>query len=395
MGAASNGCARWQLRGATVYTPAGETRALAIDGAHIALPVHSGGPVLDLPADWHVIPGFIDAHIHGAMGDDVMDADPAGLARIAAYLPAEGTTSFLATTMTGARSAIEAALATAADHDTAPGQAEMLGVHLEGPFVNPAKAGAQPAEHIADPDIAAFDAWQAASGGRIRVVTLAPEQPGGAVLVAHLAERGVRASIGHSACNAAQAEAAIAAGANRGTHLFNAMDGLHHRTPGAAAALLTNPAARSEIIADGLHVSPAMVKLAYRAAGAGRLMAITDAMRAKGLGDGEYELGGQPVTVKNGEARLADGTLAGSVLTFDSAFRNLRAFTGCDMRAAMGMTSATAAADLGLADRKGQLAPGFDADIVVLDGDGQLRLTVVRGVVAYDPGGLMGGLSGI
>ena len=376
---------RWQLRGAAVYAPDGETRTLAIDGTQIAGEPDDDWHTLELPGDWHVIPGFIDAHIHGAMGDDVMDADPAGLARIAAYLPAEGTTAFLATTMTGAPAAIEAALRNTAGHASAPGDAEMLGAHLEGPFVNPAKAGAQPAEHIADPDIAAFDAWQAASGGRIRVVTLAPEQPGGNVLIAHLAEHGVRASIGHSACNATQAEAAIAAGANRGTHLFNAMDGLHHRTPGAAAALLTNPAARSEIIADGLHVTPAMVKLAHRAAGESRLMAITDAMRAKGLGDGKYELGGQPVTVRDGEARLADGTLAGSVLTFDSAFRNLCAFTGCNMREAIAMTSANAAADLGVADRKGQLAPGFDADIVVLDGTGRLRLTIARGAVAYDP----------
>ncbi|KEZ77457.1 N-acetylglucosamine-6-phosphate deacetylase [Salinisphaera hydrothermalis] len=375
---------RWQLRGARVHGGAADARAITIAGTRIDVP-DADAPAIDLPADWHVVPGFIDAHIHGARGADVMDADADGLARIARYLPAEGTTSFLATTMTGPAAAIEAALRVTADFESAPGAAEMLGVHLEGPFVDRDKAGAQPAEHMIAPDIDRFDRWQAAAAGGIRVVTLAPEQPGGDALVAHLVRHGVRASIGHSSCSAAQAEAVIAAGANRGTHLFNAMNGLHHREPGAACALLTNPAARSEIIADGLHVTPAMVKLAYAAAGRDRLMAITDAMRAKGLGDGDYELGGQPVTVKNGEARLADGTLAGSVLTFDDAFRNLLDFTGCELADAIAMTSTNAAADLGVADRKGALAKGFDADLLVLDAELRVRLTVCRGRVAHDP----------
>ncbi|MGN8197296.1 N-acetylglucosamine-6-phosphate deacetylase [Salinisphaera sp. RV14] len=374
----------WQLRGARVHGGATEPQAITIAGTRISAP-DSDAPAIDLPADWHVVPGFIDAHIHGAMGADVMDGDADGLARIADYLPAEGTTAFLATTMTGPAAAIEAALGVTAHFEAAPGAAEMLGVHLEGPFVDRNKAGAQPVDHIIAPDISLFDRWQAAAGGCIRVVTLAPEQPGGEALVAHLGRHGVRASIGHSSCSAAQAEAAIAAGANRGTHLFNAMNGLHHREPGAACALLTDPAARSEIIADGLHVTPAMVKLAYRAAGRDRLMAITDAMRAKGLGDGEYELGGQAVTVANGQARLANGTLAGSVLTFDAAFRNLLDFTGCELADAIAMSSTNVAHDLDVADRKGSLAEGFDADLVVLDAELRVRLTVCRGQVAHDP----------
>lgn len=382
-GARANDPRRWEIRGPAAHTPAGETRRLIIEDATIS---EAGDPIeatLDLPADWHIVPGFIDAHIHGAMGGDVMDANAEGLARIAAYLPAEGTTSFLATTMTGAPAAIEAALRVAGAYDNVPGAAEMLGVHLEGPFVNADKAGAQPAEYITAPDIDRFERWQAVSGQRIRVVTLAPEVPGGDALITHLAASGVRASIGHSACSAAQTEAAIAAGAARGTHLFNAMNGLHHREPGAACALLTNPAARAEIIADGHHVAPAMVNLAYRTAGATGLMAITDAMRAKGLGDGQYTLGGQPVTVEHGQARLADGTLAGSVLTFDQAFRNLRDYTGCDMAEMIAMSSANAAADLGVADRKGRLASGYDADLVVLDSDFRVCLTVCRGRIAY------------
>lgn len=378
----------WQLRGARVHGGAPDPQAIIIAGARIGAPA-SDAPTVDLPADWHVVPGFIDAHIHGAVGADVMDGDAGGLARIAGYLPAEGTTSFLATTMTGPAAVIEAALRSTAAFEAAAGAAEMLGVHLEGPFLDRNKAGAQPVDHMIAPDIDLFDRWQAAAGARIRVVTLAPEQPGGDALVAYLARHGVRASIGHSSCSAAQAEAAIAAGANRGTHLFNAMNGLHHREPGAACTLLTNPAARSEIIADGLHVKPAMVKLAYRAAGRDQLMAITDAMRAKGLGDGEYELGGQAVTVVNGEARLANGTLAGSVLTFDAAFRNLLGFTGCELADAVAMSSTNAACDLGVADRKGSLAEGFDADLAVLDADLRVRLTVCRGRVAHDPEALV------
>ncbi|MDA3922482.1 MAG: N-acetylglucosamine-6-phosphate deacetylase [Salinisphaera sp.] len=374
----------WQLRGAQVHGGARDPRAITIAGSCIASDA-AGGQVLDLPAGWHIVPGFIDAHIHGAMGADVMDADADGLARIARYLPAEGTTSFLATTMTGSTAAIDAALATVAGFESASGSAEMLGVHLEGPFVDRNKAGAQPVEHIVGPDIDLFDRWQAVSGGRIRVVTLAPEQPGGKALVAYLTALGVRASIGHSSCSAAQAEAAITAGATRGTHLFNAMGGLHHRDPGAACALLTHPHARSEIIADGFHITPAMVKLAYHTAGRDRLMAITDAMRAKGLGDGDYELGGQPVKVQNGQARLADGTLAGSVLTFDAAFRNLIDYTGCDIADAIAMSSSNAAEDLGVGDRKGWLVETYDADLVALDANLEVQLTICRGETAYDP----------
>lgn len=381
----------WQLRGARVHGNDGHTRAIDIAGSRIAADV-SGAHGLDLPADWHVLPGFIDAHIHGAMGADVMDGDAEGLARIADYLPREGTTSFLATTMTASSTALDAAMATLADFESAPEAADMLGVHLEGPFVDPDKAGAQPVEHIMAPDITAFDRWQAASGGRIKVVTLAPEQPGGEALIAHLARTGVCASIGHSGCSAARAEAAITAGVTRGTHLYNAMGGLHHREPGAACALLTDSRARSEIIPDGLHVTPAMVKLAYHAAGADRLMAITDAMRAKGLGDGDYELGGQPVAVENGQARLADGTLAGSVLTFDAGFRHMLDFTGCDLADAVAMTSTNAADSLGVGERKGRLSEGHDADLVVLDADLQVQLTVCRGRVAYDRQGLTAAL---
>lgn len=386
----NNDCGVWQLCGARVHTAAGETRSIMIAGTHIGAPLRAA-PAIDLPADWHVVPGFIDAHIHGAMGADVMDANADALNRIANYLPAEGTTAFLGTTMTGATEAIDTAMGALAEFDSAPGAAEMLGVHLEGPFVSPDKAGAQPVEHIVAPDIALFERWQAMSGHRIRVVTLAPEQPGGHALIDHLAGRGIRASIGHSSCSAAQAEAAIAAGANRGTHLFNAMAGLHHRAPGAPCALLTNSQARSEIIVDGLHVTPAMVNLAWRTTGSERLMAVTDAMRAKGLGDGDYELGGQPVKVVNGEARLANGvdSLAGSVLTFDAAFRNLLDFTGCEAADAVAMSSTNAAEDLGVANRKGRLAEGYDADLVVLDADWNVRLTVCRGMAAHDPEHLM------
>lgn len=383
---------RWQIEGPLIHGCDGHDRQLAMAGEHIVAPAEADGPRLSLPASWHIVPGFIDAHIHGARGADVMDATPAALAAIAGCLPAEGTTAFLATTMTGSAEAIEAALTNVAHFRPRPGQAEVLGIHLEGPFISPDKAGAQPVAHVVPPEIKQFQRWQQASGQQIRVVTLAPEQPGGTDLITWLTAQGIKASIGHSACNAAQAEAAIRAGAGRGTHLFNAMDGLHHRQPGAACALLNAEQTRCEIIADGLHVAPAMVALAHHVLGSRRLMAITDAMRAKGLGDGEHELGGQAVQVRNGQARLADGTLAGSVLHLDAAFRNLLAFTGCQWADAVAMSSTNAAHDLGVAHRKGHLDAGFDADLVVLDEQQQVRLTVCRGQVAHDPDGLMQGL---
>ncbi len=339
--------------------------------------------VIRLPDGSQVFPGFIDLHIHGAAGADVMDAVPEALETIARALPAEGTTAFLATTMTGEPEAIERALENVARFVSAPGSAECLGVHLEGPFIHPDRAGAQPKRHILPPDPSLARRWQDLAGGRIRLVTLAPERPGGLELISCFRDLDVIVSIGHSDATWEVCDRAIAAGASHVTHLFNGMRGLHHREAGVAGAALLREELTVELIADGVHVSPPMAGLAYRLASARRLVLVTDAMRAKCMGDGVFELGGQRVRVVGNEARLEDGTLAGSVLTMCDAVANMRAFTGCDAEEAAWMTSGNPARILGMEHRKGSIEDGKDADLTVLGPDGRVSVTVCRGVVSY------------
>ncbi|NNC23096.1 N-acetylglucosamine-6-phosphate deacetylase [Salinisphaera sp. USBA-960] len=380
------------MTGARVYTETGSLpgATLAIDGSQVSdinrHQTNGGDHILRLPEDWHVVPGFIDTHIHGAAGADVMDGSDDALGRISQHVVTEGTTSFLATTMTSAPDTLDNAMR-ALGLFTAPADgAEMLGAHLEGPFVNVDKKGAQPAEWITPPDTALFHRWQHLASQRIKLATLAPEIEGATELIAELKQQGVRAAIGHSNCSAAVAQRAFQCGCGRVTHLFNGMSGLHHRDPGVAAAALAEPACVAEIIADGHHVATEMLRLAFQAKTSRGLIAITDAMRAKGMPDGVYDLGGQQVTVNNGMAQLDDGSLAGSVLTLDQALRNLIEATDCSLYDAIRMVSTNAAQDLGVIDRKGTLAPGKDADFVVLDAQLNVRLTVCRGRPVYDNG---------
>lgn len=382
----------WQVTGARLYIETGTLHdaTLTIDGERIGDlgrgDSDNNRETLTLPNNWHVVPGFIDSHIHGAEGVDVMDASTEALTRISRYLVAEGTTSFLATTMTASPDNTNAAMRALGAFETPSTGAEMLGIHLEGPFIDVGKKGAQPAEWIIPPDIALFEQWQALSAERIRLVTLAPEGAGAFDLIDALRDKGVRSAIGHSGCSAATARHTVQHGCHRATHLFNGMSGLHHREPGVAAVALSEPCCTAEIIADGHHVAPEMLRLAFRAKTSRGLIAITDAMRAKGMPDGVYDLGGQNVTVRDGEARLADGSLAGSVLMFDQALRNLIDATDCSLCEAIEMMSTNTARDLDVMDRKGTLAPGKDADFVVLDDQLNVRLTVCRGRIAYNNG---------
>ena len=386
--------ADWALTGAALHAEDGVRRDAVLSIAGSSIGDISAARSTDttarrLPPDWHIVPGFIDSHIHGAAGADVMDANAAGLHVISRYLPREGTTSFLATTMTASAARIRAALAVVGGFAAPDDGADLLGVHLEGPFISPDKPGAQPAASIIAPDVALFDEWQALCNERIKVVTLAPEIDGAGALIERLRALGIQPSIGHSNCAAATAARALRDGerGGRATHLFNAMSGLHHRAPGAACAVLVDARCRAEIIADGVHVAPAMLALAYRVKTARGLIAVTDAMRAKGLGDGVFELGGQRVTVADGVARLDDGTLAGSVLALDQGLRNLIDACGCTLDEALAMASVNPAVDLGVIARKGTLAPGKDADIAVLDADLNVRLTVCRGRIVFAAAG--------
>lgn len=332
--------------------------------------------------NWTAFPGFIDVHIHGAAGHDAMDATPEAVKGLAGVLPKEGTTSFLATTMTQSDEAISAALKNIRDFQMEDGQAEMLGVHLEGPFISDKRAGAQPIEHIAEPSYPLFQKWQKLSGNQIRLVTLAPETTNGLAFIKNLAEDGVIASIGHSDGTLEEVQAAVRAGASHVTHLYNQMSPFHHRNPGVVGASLTEKGLTVEVIADFIHSHPTSVELAFRQKGAERLILITDAMRAKGLAPGVYDLGGQDVQVTRKDARLADGTLAGSILTMDAAIRNVQSITGCSLNELVSMTSANAAKELGLSN-KGSLQEGTDADVAILDDSFTVQLTICRGTIAY------------
>lgn len=326
-----------------------------------------------------VTPGLIDVHIHGGYEVDTMDADESRLRQLSEDMLQEGVTAFFATTITQSKEAIERAL-TAVRNVIESDDTTIVGIHLEGPFVNVEMAGAQPAEHIIDPDAEQFRKWQQLAGGHIRLVTYAPERPGARPFEAVLRESGAIGSAGHTS---ATFEENKQAGVKHGTHLYNQMRGLHHREPGTVGYCLLEKGVMAEIIPDGIHSRPEMVDFAYRLKGTDELVVITDAMRAKGLPDGQYELGGQPVIVEGGAARLEAGNLAGSVLTMDAAFRNIQAYTGCTLEEAVKMTSTNAAKEFGLMT-KGDIKSGFDADLVVWDDSAHVQLTIVKGNIAYE-----------
>ncbi|MDQ0339333.1 N-acetylglucosamine-6-phosphate deacetylase [Caldalkalibacillus uzonensis] len=332
-----------------------------------------------------LFPGFIDVHIHGVAGADVMDGTREALQTIAQALPAEGTTSFLATTITQSDDAISQAVQNVHQYmnDPAPG-AEVLGIHLEGPFISERHPGAQPKGHIVPPCVETFAKWEKLSGEKIRLVTLAPEEDEGLALVKYLKGRGVIISVGHSHATYAQVSQAVQYGLSHAAHLFNAMRPLHHREPGVVGAVFLHPDITAEIIFDHVHVKQEVVQLAYNIKGPEKMILITDAIRAKGLGDGAYDLGGQTVTVKENRALLADGTLAGSMLKMNEAVRHASRLNGCDLVDLVKLSSLNAAHKLGIAHRKGSIAPGKDADLVVLDQDFNVQQTICRGQLIYD-----------
>ena len=342
--------------------------------------------IIQVPVHFKAIPGFIDVHIHGVNGADTMDATEEALDTIVSALPKEGTTSFLATTITQERKQIEKALINTGKYikqQPSKGKAEILGIHLEGPFVNTKRAGAQPMKHIIDPNLALFKKWQSLSNGNIKLVTLAPERPGGLEMIRYLTENGIIASIGHSDATYNEVTEAINAGANHITHLYNQMRGLHHREPGVVGAAFLRDELKAEIIVDGVHVRPEAAELAYKQKQSDGIILITDSIRAKCLKDGKYDLGGQEVTVQDGKAVLSDGTLAGSILRFAQAVQNIVHFTGCSLEDAIKMSSINPAKQLNIYDLKGSIAKGKDADIVILDENLEVVMTFCRGELAY------------
>ncbi|PGZ99566.1 N-acetylglucosamine-6-phosphate deacetylase [Bacillus pseudomycoides] len=321
-----------------------------------------------------VIPGMIDIHIHGGYDIDAMDANSDGLVTLSKQMLQEGVTTFFPTTMTQSPEAIEAALSAAKEAKEKGAHFEYI--HLEGPYVSKKRAGAQPLKYIVPANIEQFKQWQEASGNLIKLVTYAPEEEGAREFEQYLVGTGVIGTIGHTD---ATDEQLTGRNITHATHLYNQMRGLHHREPGVVGHVLLNPDVMVEMITDGIHIHPDMVKMAYKLKGPKKVSVITDAMRAKGLADGLYELGGQPVIVKNGSARLEDGTLAGSILTMDQAFRNVIAFTGCSVEEAVLMTSINQAEEFGLVN-KGALETGKNADFVIMSKDLYVQDTVRLGV---------------
>ena len=343
----------------------------------------------ELPAGPHAMdfpgatlaPAFFDVHIHGAAGHDVMEATPGALAAISRFLASRGTGSFLATTVTAPLDATLRAvegLAKLIAQPPAEEQARPIGIHLEGPFLSHSKRGVQPPEHLLAPDIAIFDRLFEAAEGHVRLMTLAPELPGAVELVAHATARGVRVSLGHSDATAAQTRTAIAAGAASATHTFNAMRALDHREPGILGTVLTSDALYAELICDGIHTEPEIVRLWWRAKGPERAILVTDAMSAAGMPDGEYQLGGFAVQVANGRA-MARGVLAGSVLTLDRALTNFVAFTGASVEQGLPLLTRNPASMTGLVDRAGSLAVGQAANLVAVDAEGRLLRSIIGG----------------
>lgn len=334
-----------------------------------------------------ILPGFLDVHIHGGGGHDTMDAEPGALRAVLRTHAAHGTTGLLLTTITQSRDRIGAALraaAAACEEGPAfcPDGARPLGVHLEGPYISAARPGAQPKEFVRPYDEAEFAAWLTDAAGHLRLITLAPEEPGADELIDACRRAGVIVSFGHTDADAAQIHAAVERGAAQATHLFNAMPGLHHRKPGPVGVALSDPRVRCEIIADGHHVAPEIVRLTLAAKGDRGVILITDAMAGAGSPPGVYDLGGHAVNVADGKALLPDGTLAGSVLTMVQAAKNVHGWTGCGWESLARLTSTNAADQLGLTEY-GRLAPGCHADFVLVDDDLTVHATYVAGRPVY------------
>lgn len=340
----------------------------------------------ELPEDYIVVPGFIDEHIHGAAGSDAMDGTKEDLAKIAKALASEGTTAFLATTMTQSPENIISALKAVKDYmEEAPTNgAEILGVHLEGPFISKDFVGAQPIEYVAAPQVETFKKYQAASGNHIKIVTLAPEVEHAEVLIKYLKDNHIIASIGHTNAKYEDVLRAVKAGATNATHTYNAMKPLHHREIGTVGSAFLFDELTCECICDGIHVSAPAIKLLYKNKPAGKMVLITDAMRAKHMPDGISELGGQVVIVKNGEARLENGTLAGSVLKMNKAVANVVKFLDLPLAEVVKMASLYVAKNLGVDDTLGSIKEGKRADFVILDKEYNVVKTIRAGQVIFE-----------
>ena len=324
-------------------------------------------------------PTFFDIHFHGAVNHDVMEGTPAAFDTIGRFLANRGVSHFLPTTVTAAIDPTLRALEGIASCIEATNHAGAipLGIHLEGPFVSHLKRGVHPPEFIVPPTIELFDRFQQAARGHIRLITIAPEVPGAIDLIEHATRSGVKVSLGHSNATAAETRLALAAGATSATHTFNAMRALDHREPGILGIVLDDDTLFAEIICDGVHVEPEIVRLFLKAKGMCRAILVTDGMSATGMPDGTYVLGGLKVEVSEGRC-ISNGVLAGSVLTLERAVANFARFTGTPFAEVIGLASYNPAKMLGLESQL-DLAPGQPANFNRYSADGTLQATILRG----------------
>jgi len=334
-----------------------------------------------------IAPGFFDIHMHGGAGVDLMRASVSDLPRLGRFLTTHGVTGYFPTTVAAPLDSTCAALERLADaiegaerepSKSAGVQARPLGIHLEGPFLSHKRRGVHPPEYLVAPTVEIFERlWQAARG-HVRMMTIAPEIPGAMEVIADAARRNVCVSIGHSDAEMPVAQGAVKAGARHATHTFNAMRPLDHRDPGIIGEVLTDDRLSADVIADGIHVAPAVVKLFLQAKGSERAVLITDAISAAGMPDGRYQLGPIEVDVKDGKC-TSGGNLAGSVLTMDRAVRNVTQFAGWSLRDAVRAASLNPSRAVGMAGERGTLAAGAAADFVVLNAAGEVLKSIVGG----------------
>jgi N-acetylglucosamine-6-phosphate deacetylase len=372
------------LTGANVVLPTGtvENARLAVEGTRITATAPDNAHVLDVSGHW-LVPGFVDLHNHGGGGASFTSGTVDDVLRGIHTHRTHGTTTLVASTVTGdmhflaQRAGLLSELAE---------QGDIAGIHFEGPFISPCRKGAHSEELLRDPDPAEVRKLIDAARGHARMVTLATELPGGIDSVRLLADHGVIAAVGHTDATYEQTVEAIEAGATVATHLFNAMPALGHRAPGPIAALLEDERVTVELINDGTHLHPAALELAFHHAGANRVAFITDAMDAAGFGDGRYMLGPLEVEVADGVARLVEGgSIAGSTLTLDRAFKRAVTVDRLPVADVVAALSANPARLLGMDDRIGSLEPGKDADLVLLDGDFELKGVMRRGEWVVEP----------
>lgn len=360
-----------------------EGRALLFDEKIIGLSetVPQGAEIIDAKGRY-VAPGLVDIHIHGYLGEDTSDGSVEGIRKIAEGIVKNGVTAWLPTTMTVSYDELHRAfdaVRTLMDKKNNPKGAQVMGVHAEGPFINPSKKGAQAVEYIRPADAP----FLIENSDVIRIATIAPEMPGALDCIREVTEKtGILMSMGHTAANYETAKAGIEAGIRHATHLFNAMTPLNHRDPGVVGASLADDRVSTELIADTFHISPDLFGLVAKVKG-DNLILITDCTRAGGLEDGEYTLGGQPFFLKGIECRLADGTIAGSVLKLNNAVRNMREHTNLPLEQIVRMASINAAKCIGLDKTKGSLEAGKDADIILADENFAVSETIIAGETVW------------